>query len=335
MVTHCPDTSNFSVPSSDASVQRTLYTRSLFLAFSCYILWGFFPLFFRLLHPAQPLEVIVHRAVWGLFFCLVALTLMRHLHHLREALRDRGTVLRLAAAGFLIVINWTVYVYAVMSGHTIDAALGYFINPLMTVALGLCVLHERITRLQMISLSLGIIAVVILIVGLGHLPWIALALPLSFSLYSLVKKDVAHKVGPVEGMAIETAIVSPFLLIYLAYLAWNHSTSFHVITAGNSDVAWGLHLALLISAGAITMIPLIMYATASQGLPLGTIGFIQYVSPVMQLVLGVFLFHEEMEPMRWVATGFIWLALIFLTLDLAIATRRARKLICKQPTATP
>ncbi len=258
-------------------------------------------------------------------FCILLLALLGRWSDLILAVSNRQILWRLSAAGFLIVINWTVYVHAVLSGHTTDAALGYFINPLMTVALGLVVLRERLTFLQKIAVALGALAVVVLILGLGRLPWVSLVLPLTFALYSLVKKDVAPSVGPIEGMTVETAVVTPFLLGYLAYLAYSQSTSFHVLAATSSS--WQPHLALLMGAGIITMIPLFLYAKAAQGLPLGVMGFIQYISPVMQLVIGVWFFRETMEPTRWLATGIIWCALAVLTIDFARQVHRRRKLL--------
>ena len=188
--------------------------RALALGVAVYIIWGFFPLYFSLLSPAGAVEVIVHRAVWGLFFCLVALAVTRSLGKVRALIADRGALWRLAVAGALVVVNWSVYVYAVLSGHTTDAAIGYFINPLVTIALGLIVLRERVTPIQKIALALGVVAVVILVVGQRAVPIVSLTLALTFGLYSLVKKNVAGRVDPLAGMVIETAAVSPFLLGY-------------------------------------------------------------------------------------------------------------------------
>ena len=295
------------------------------LAIVTHLLWGFFPLYFRLLEPADPVEIIVYRAGWGMVLCFLLLALLGRWSDLLSIVSNRQILWRLSAAGFLIVINWMVYVHAVLSGHTTDAALGYFINPLMTVALGLIVLRERLTFLQKIAVALGALAVMVLIVGLGRFPWVSLVLPLTFALYSLVKKDVAPSVGPIEGMTVETTVVTPFLLGYLAYLAYGQSTSFQVLAATSSS--WQPHFALLMGAGVITMIPLFLYAKAAQGLPLGVMGFIQYISPVMQLVIGVWFFRESMEPIRWLATGIIWCALAVLTIDFTRQVHRTRKLL--------
>ena len=304
--------------------------RPLAIGIAVYVIWGFFPLYFHLLDPAGALEVIAHRAFWGLCFCLIGLVVFKRRHRLVEAVRNRRTLGRLVAAGFLVVINWTTYVFAIQTGHTVDAAIGYFINPLVTVALSMVVLHEKTSRLQKAALGFGALAVAILVIGQGRLPWLSLTLALSFGLYSLVKKDVAATVDPLAGMAVETAAVAPFLLAYLGVLAYKGSTSFHAIgaarAAGEATVSWPVHLALLIGAGLITVIPLIMFATAARGLPLATLGFIQYLSPVLQMAVGILAFHEAVEATRWIATGVVWVALVLLTADVAVASRRRKRL---------
>ena len=300
--------------------------RALALGVSCYVIWGFFPLYFSMLSPAGAVEVIVHRAVWGLFFCLVALAITRSLGKVRALIADRGALWRLAVAGALVVVNWSVYVYAVLAGHTTDAAVGYFINPLVTVALGLIVLRERVTPIQKVALALGVLAVVILVVGQRSVPIVSLTLALTFGLYSLVKKDVAARVDPLAGMAIETAAVSPVLLGYYAYLAATSSTSFHTIATDEVGMSWPLHLALLVGAGALTMIPLIMFASAARGLTLGTMGFLQYLGPTLQLLVAVFIFHETVPTFRWIAMGVVWVALACLSADWLLSSVRAKRL---------
>lgn len=312
--------------STDRNTTRAASNGALLLGLSCYLIWGFFPLYFRLLQPAGALEVIVHRAVWGLLFCLILLALRRQFGRLVATLRDRQVVARLSLAGVLIVINWTTYVYAVQSGHTVDAALGYFINPLVTVALGMLVLRERISRLQAVAVGLGLIAVAVLVLGAGRLPWVSLVLALSFALYSLVKKKIATRVGPLEGMAVETAAVTPILLGYYLWLVAHNSTSFNALSQGEGSINWGWHLVLLIGAGFLTMVPLLMFAKAARGLPLGVIGLLQYVTPVMQLLIGILVFHETMEPARWAGTAIVWLALMVLSADWLLQARRLRRL---------
>ncbi|MFT0847325.1 EamA family transporter RarD [Actinomycetaceae bacterium L2_0104] len=317
-----------SVPSTTSGSQ--IDPRSLLLGITVYIMWGFFPLYFHSLGPAGSLEVIVHRAIWGLISCILVIALFRRWGTLRATLADREALWRLSLAGLLIVVNWTTYVYAVQSGHTVDAALGYFINPLVTVALARFVLKERLSPLQKISVGLGVLAVVVLIVGLGRLPWVSLVLAFSFGFYSLVKKRVANRVPPLEGMAIETAAVTPILGGYYVYLVVTGTTSFHVLAAdsGSESNAWVWHLLLLIGAGILTMIPLLLFARASRGLPLGVMGLIQYIGPCLQLIIGIAVFHEHMEPARWIGTAIIWLALIVMSADWAgqIVSGRRRKL---------
>lgn len=305
------------------------------LAVGCQLMWGFFPLYFHALAPAGPLEVIVHRAVWGLVSCLLILLVMRQFGALRAAVRDREVLLRLALAGALIVVNWTVYVYAVLSGHTIDAALGYFINPLFTVALGMLVLRETLSMAQKIAVGLGVVAVIVLVIGMGRLPWVSLVLALSFGCYGLVKKKVANRVEPLVGLTIETGTVTPFLLGYYAYLALTGTSSFQIIAqqqaAGTATVTWPVHLALLMGSGFLTMIPLLMFAASAKGLPLGMMGLLQYIGPILQLAVGILAFHEVMEPVRWIGTGIIWVALVLLSVDWMVQARRARRLLRKNP----
>lgn len=291
--------------------------RSLLMGIAVYIMWGFFPLYFHSLAPAGSFEVIVHRAIWGLVACLVMIALFRRWDRLRAVIADREVLWRLSLAGVLIVINWTTYVYAVQSGHTVDAALGYFINPLVTVALARFVLKEQLSLPQKVAVGLGASAVVVLVVGLGRLPWVSLVLAFSFGFYGLVKKRVANRVPPLEGMVVETAAVTPPLLVYYCYLAATGATSFHVLAtdpAADSN-AWIWHLLLLIGAGVLTAIPLLLFARASRGLPLGVMGLIQYIGPCLQLIIGILVFHEPMEPARWIGTAIIWLALVVMSAD--------------------
>ncbi|MDO4259755.1 MAG: EamA family transporter RarD [Actinomycetaceae bacterium] len=310
-------------PSSTASTPSPRL--SLTLGLGCYIIWGFFPLYFIQLSPAGSLEVIVHRAVWGLISCLIFLTILGRLPELKALIRNKKAILYLSISGILIVLNWTFYVFAIQSGRTLDAALGYYINPLMTVAVGMIILRERISFFQKIALFFGAAAVVVMVVGMGSLPWISLILPTSFTLYSLAKKQVAKMAGAIEGMTIETAAVTPILLGYYAYLALNEATSFHTINATNTHTSWPIHLLWLIGSGFLTVLCLCLFAQASKGLSLGVLGFIQYVGPSLQMIIAVLIFHEHVEPGRWVATALVWVALFFLTAEWALKALRARR----------
>lgn len=307
--------------------QSSASSHAFTLAILAHVIWGFFPLYFRQLEPAHPLEVIVHRAVWGLIACVLALLVLRRFSRFMAIVRDTKLMWQLSAAGLLIIVNWTTYVYAVQIGRTVDAALGYFINPLVTVALGMVFLGERIRPLQWAAVALGASAVVVLLIGVGSLPWISLVLATSFAFYSLVKKKVALRVGPLEGMAAETAAVTPLLIVFYLYLTLTGGTSFHVLAAQHADPASITgHAAMLAGSGVLTVIPLMMFAKSSQRLPLGVQGLIQYLSPSLQFILGVWVFHEQMEPIRWVATGIVWCALVLVTMDWFVQARKLRRL---------
>ncbi|MDO5747098.1 MAG: EamA family transporter RarD [Actinomycetaceae bacterium] len=310
------------------SVQSNAHTQGLLLAVATYVMWGFFPLYFILLEPAGALEVIVHRTVWALVTCLIVLTLVGRLQSFRVIFHDRWALAHLGLAGLLIVTNWTIYVYAVMTERTTDAALGYFINPLFTVLLALIVLKERLILAEKIALALGGVAVLVLVIGVGSIPWISLALPVSFGLYSLVKKRVAQAIQPLAGMAVETLAVSPILIGYYIYLLVTKQTSFHILAHAQAPQSVSLHAVLLIGAGVLTMIPLTMLAASARHLPLGLLGMLQYMSPILQLIVGVWIFGEYMEPARWIASVIVWLALVVLSFGMwgqAKAQRRFEK----------
>ncbi|WIK64443.1 EamA family transporter RarD [Gleimia hominis] len=290
--------------------------KNFLLGLSVYVLWGFFPLYFSRLAPAGAFEVIAHRAIWGLIFCLSLMACTGRLRQLLTLWKDKRTFWFLVLAGHAIVINWGVYVWAILHGHTVDAALGYFINPLVTVFLAATVRHERLNALQASSLALGAIAIIVMIAGLGYVPWVSIGLPVTFGVYSLIKKQVSTTAPVVTGMALETMAVAPLLIAYFVYLVCTRGTSFHKLARhGAGAEAMVGHFALLVGAGLVTVIPLIMFAMAARGLSLTVLGLLQYTSPIMQLLIGVFIFHEPMEPARWVGTLIIWLGLMLLTWD--------------------
>ncbi|MDO5729489.1 MAG: EamA family transporter RarD [Actinomycetaceae bacterium] len=290
--------------------------RGYAIGVATHVAWGFFPLYFSLLHPAGAFEVIVHRAVWGLAFCLVVLTVTRRFYQVKDLLRERRTVALLAVAGFFVLNNWTIYVWAVMNDHTVDAALGYFINPLLTVFLAGTVLKERLTKPQTVAVLFGVAAIVVMVIGLGRIPWVAIGLPATFAFYGLIKKRVSTTAPVVAGMAIETAAVTPLLLGYFAWLAWGGNTSLQLLAReGSSGFEISGHFMLLVGSGILTVVVLMMFASAARLLNLAVLGLLQYIAPIMQLLIGVLIFHEHMEPARWIGTGLIWIGLVVLTWD--------------------
>lgn len=282
------------------------------LGVGAYLLWGGMPLFFPLLQPAGALEIVAHRIVWSLLFCLIALAALRQLGDFRNALRSPRLLGTFAVAAVLIVVNWVVYVYAVLSDRVLDAALGYFINPIVTVLLGVLVLRERLRPVQWVAISFGAASVVVLSTGLGGLPWISLCLAVSFGLYGLVKNRVGRTVAALPGLAVETAVATPFALAYILWLG-----------SSGTFVGHGTgHALLLMSAGIVTALPLLLFGAAARRLPLSVVGMLQYLAPAIQFLVGLLVFGEHMPAARWAGFVLVWVALVLLTVD---GIRQARR----------
>lgn len=281
-----------------------------------YLLWGVFPLYFPLMAPAGALEVLVHRVVWTAVVCAVVLMLARSWGSVLEVVRRPRTLALLSLAAVLIATNWLVYIYGVLSEQVVETALGYYINPIVTVLLGVFVLKERLSRAQWVAVGIGGVAVVVLTVDYGRLPWIALTLSASFGLYSLVKNRVGRGVGALQSLSVETAVLAPAAL---ALLAWFE------LTGRGSLVSEGAgHTALLVSAGVVTAVPLLLFASAARRVPLSTIGLLQYLTPTGQLLIGVLVLGEPMPLSRLVGFALVWTALAVLTVDMLARARRQR-----------
>lgn len=284
--------------------------RGLWLGFLAYCLWGLFPLYFQLLVRSDAFEIVSYRIVFSLLFCLIAIALTRHWHPLGRVLRQRRWVLMLGVAGLLVSVNWTLYVWGVNNGHAIDASLGYFINPLVNAVFGVLVLDERMRRGQWLAFGIGALAVVVLIVGYGQVPWVALGLALTFGVYGLTKKRLGTAVPPLPGLAVETAAATPFALAYLLWLA----------SAGLGTVPLGSGYSLLVMlAGPVTAVPLLLFAAAAARIPLSTLGILQYVAPIGQFLIGWLVIGEQMPLERWIGFGIIWVALIIFVMDALLA----------------
>lgn len=285
-------------------------------AWSAYGLWGLFPLYFDALKPAGAWEILAHRILWSLAFCLLVLVARRDLGWVRTLAAQRRRLLAIAVAAILIAVNWVVYVSAVITGHTSEAALGYFLNPLVTVALGVVVLGERLRPLQWLAVAIGTIAAAFLTVTAGRPPLIALTLACSFALYGLVKKRLGASMPALHTLTAETLLLAPAAAVMLALLAVAGTTTFTVDAP--------LHPGLLIAAGAITAVPLLLFSEAARRIPLVTIGLIQFVTPVMQLLVGVLALHEHVRVERWIGFAIVWLALLVLSVDSLRSARQAR-----------
>ncbi len=266
---------------------------------AAYLLWSLFPLYFKLLARSGPLEIIGYRVVCALVFCVLVLAVVGGWRDVRALLANRRTAVVLAAAGVLVSINWTVYVIGVNSGRTLDAALGYFINPLVAAALGVLVLRETMSRAQWVAFVVGAVACVVLALGYGKVPWIAFGVAGSFGLYSLLKKKVGAKVTALAGLTIETATVAPVMLVYLFWLWFSGGATVNVASP------YGL---LMVAAGPVTAIPLLLFAAGARRVRLVTLGMIQYIAPIGQFLLGWLVFNEPMPPQRWAGFVLVWVA---------------------------
>jgi chloramphenicol-sensitive protein RarD len=286
--------------------------RSLGLVFgvSAYTLWGLFPIYWPLLEPANPVEIVSHRAVWTLVFCFIILWLTKTLKSTLALLKRPKIVAGLFLGSILISINWIIYIYAATSGHVVEASLGYYINPIVVIATGVLILKEKMRPLQWVSVGVATLGVAVLTVDYGRLPWIALGLAFSWGGYGLVKKQLG--LGALEGLSIETLISSG---AYLAYLIWLGNQG-----EGQFGVSWKITL-LFIGGGAVTAIPLLLFNGATNRLPLTLIGLLQYITPTIQFSIGVWYFNEDMPAARWIGFVIIWIALVALALDLVKSGR--------------
>lgn len=286
-------------------------------AAAAYGLWGLLPAYFVALDPSGPIEILAFRIVLSLIFCVVILAIMRRLPRTAALLRDRDILKLSAMAAVLILINWSVYVYASLNQFIVEAALGYFINPLVTVALGVVVLKEKLRPLQWGALALAVVAVVVLAVGYGSVPVISLTLAFSFGFYGFVKNRMGPTVKSLDSLTLETLWLTP---IALGLLAWVYLSS--GLTLGTLGPG---HTALLLMAGAVTSIPLLFFGAAARRLPLSVIGLMQYLAPVMQFSFGVAIMGEPMPLERWIGFSLVWIALVILSID-ALSNRRNRLL---------
>ena len=283
-------------------------------AVAAFLMWGLFPLYWKMLAAVPALEVVAHRTAWGLVAVAAWVTLRGRWEDARAIASRPGTILRLAGSAVLIGLNWLLYIWAVVHGHVVEASLGYYVNPLVNVLLGVLVLRERLGRAQRIAVALAAAGVAVLTLGHGNLPWIALALAVSFGLYGLARKTVGA--DAVVGLLWETGILAPAAAGYLVALELRGSGAFGPSDPGTS--------ALLALGGAVTAVPLVLFALGARALPLSTVGLLQYLSPTMQFLLAVLVFREPFTPAHAAAFACIWTALAVLTWDFRRSLRHER-----------
>lgn len=302
---------------SAVAVPRQGSRSGLVSAVVAYCLWGALPLYFIALAPAGAFEVVAWRILFSLVFCGVLIIATRSWRRLLGILRQRRIVLTMGLAGALIYVNWQTYVYGALNGQVVEASLGYFINPIVTVFLGVFFLRERLRPAQWVAVAVSVVAVLVLAIGHGSVPWIALILAFSFGLYGYIKKLVGASVDAVSGLTLETAWLAPVAVAQLIAVGVTGG-----LTIGTEGVG---HTLLLVGAGVITAVPLLLFAAAARRLPLTWMGFIQYFAPIIQFIVGVAVLHEAMPPERWLGFGLVWLALAILTVDMLVASSRSRR----------
>jgi chloramphenicol-sensitive protein RarD len=287
--------------------------RGALAAAVCYFCWGLFPLYWKQLTDVDATELIAHRHLWSLAFVLGIMATGAGFAELRAALRS-GTALRWhALSGGLLTINWLVYVWGVNHGHVLETSLGYFLVPLVNVALGRLVLKERLRPLQWVAISCAAAGVALMLVRVGRPPWIALTLAATFGAYGLLRKK--SPLGPLTGLGLETLLLAPFAA---AFVVWQQSTGAGAL----GRVSIGEHI-LLVSAGVVTAVPLLLFAYGARRIRLSTLGLLQYIAPTVQFALGVWVFREPFSPDRAAAFAFIWCGLALYTADNLWAQRRA------------
>ncbi|HEV8172905.1 MAG TPA: EamA family transporter RarD [Actinoplanes sp.] len=296
--------------------------RGYLYGFLAYTIWGFFPIYFKLLKPSPPFEILAHRIIWSGVFVSLLLATLRNWRFLGRLARDRRLLLGVTLAALLIAVNWATYIIGVNSSRVVETALGYFITPLVVVLLGVTVQRERLRAWQWVAVGVGGVAVAVLTIDYGHLPYIALLLAASFGSYSLIKKRLS--LPPAEGLFVESSVLALPALAYLGYLNATGDAEFGRVSA--------VHTTLMVLAGVATAVPLLLFAASANRVPLVGLGILQYVAPILQLACGVLIFHEPMPAARLAGFGLVWIALIIFTID---GIRGARVAAGKRTAADP
>ena len=281
---------------------------------SAYLLWGLLPLLFAAAAPTSALELVANRVIWALIICAILLVFARGFARTWAIMRSGRTFWLLALAAVLIAINWTTFIYGIDTGHLVEISLGYYLNPLISIGLGVVFLGERLRHLQWAAVGFGLVAVIIVGLGLGRVPYLAFSVALSFGFYGLVKNKVGGRIGALEGMTVETAILAIPSLAYLGFLAAAGTQTFTGFGA--------LHVVIVLATGPATAIPLILFGAAARRIPLSWIGMLQYIAPTLQFIIGITILGESMSVTRWIGFLIIWIAVILLCTDMIRQSRR-------------
>ena len=297
--------------------------RGLALGVAAYGIWGAFPLYWPLLEPAGAMEILAHRMLWSVITMGLLVVALRRTTQFRALLRDRRVFTLLALAAAVITVNWFTYIWGVNNGRVVETSLGYFINPLVTVLMGVFILGERLRPLQWVAMGVAGAAVGVLTLDYGHLPWVAIVLAFSFGSYGLAKKTA--NVGAVESLTLETSLVAPFAALYIGWLVAHGDSNF-----GTHGLP---HALLITSAGIVTAIPLICFGAAATRVSMVSLGLLQYLAPILQFALGVLYFHEDMPAGRWAGFVLVWVALAIFTVELVTHRRRQLRLTVVASTA--
>lgn len=305
---------------------RTSPTGVLF-AVSAYVLWGFLPVYFIALAPTGPWELVAWRVLLSFGFCLILLTVTRTWKPFLAIVRQPKLLAWTALAGIIIYVNWQVFVIGALTGHVVETSLGYFINPIATVLLGVFVLGERLRRLQWAAVGIAAIAVAVIIVAYGSFPWIALTLAASFGTYGLIKKKIGPAVDALSGLTLESFWLIPVAVLQLILVA-----VFGQLTYGTTSPE---HTLLLSFAGVATAVPLLLFAGSARRITLSLVGMLQFITPIMQFITGAFILGEPMPVERWIGFGIVWAAILVFLLDLALVSRRGRRGRRQPPAPAP
>ncbi len=296
--------------------------RGLLLGAGAYVLWGLFPLYWQLLETAGAVEILAQRIVWSALVMLLVVAAWRRTDQVRAILRDRRVTLLLVLAAITISSNWVTYIWGVNNGRVVETSLGYYINPLVTVLMGVAILGERLRALQWAAMGLAAVAVVVLTLDYGRPPWVALILAFSFGTYGLAKKQA--DVGAVESLTFETLLIVPLALGWIAWLSASGASTFGIGGVGR--------MLLFAATGIVTAVPLLLFGAAAIRVSMVSLGLLQYLAPTIQFVLGVTVFGEDMTPGRWIGFGLVWVALSVFTVEALNHHRRQLRLVAQAST---